>query len=103
MSDLRFEPAQEDRPVEAGTHAETCRAVLRRVLSVLGDDAYVTTDGRKMEFGGVMVRVTIDAKPDQDLGDAIKRKARAVLHLRGEEGAWTAVHYHIYVDYPAKP
>jgi len=89
--------------VQAGTHDETCRAVLRRVLSVLGDDAYVTTDGRELEFGGVMVRVTIDAKPDEDLGEAIKRKARAVLHLPGEDGAWTAVHYHIHVDYLDKP
>lgn len=99
---MRFQPAQNDPEPAAGSHDETCRDVVRHVLQMLGPEAYEATDGRDFNFGGVEVRLEIRVEPDEDLGDSLKKKARAVLHLPGEEGDWTPVHYHVYFDYVDK-
>ncbi|MHC4959666.1 MAG: hypothetical protein ACYTGN_14975 [Planctomycetota bacterium] len=97
--DYAFQPAREDPAVEPGSRDATCREVVRRVLRTLADKAYVSADDHALQFGAVDVRLAITAYPDEDVGGTTKKKARAVLHLPGENGAWTPVHYHVYCDY----
>jgi hypothetical protein len=94
-----FQPTREDPAVEPGSRDATCREVVRRVLRTLGDKAYETADNHRLRFGDVDVRLSITAYPDEDVGGTTKRRARAVLHLPSDDGAWTPVHYHVYCDY----
>ena len=48
------------------------------------------------------MRLEIRVEPDEDLGESLKKKARAVLHLPGGDDDWTPVHYHVYYDYVDK-